>query len=92
MKDSTAIRFVATTAMASYERLTPRERVMLLTGLSQILPKDEARAAEQAAFMIERAEAQQLKFLHLISDPAHPFDISHDGDGDGTHDGKKGKK
>lgn len=57
---------VARAAMKSYEQLTRAERVQLLRGLALILPKREAAAAEQTAWMLEKAEDHQLKFSALL--------------------------
>lgn len=63
------VRFVAHVAMRHYEELTTTDRIRLLEGLSQILPKEEADEAGQAAWLIRKAEARQMKLLQLIDKP-----------------------
>jgi hypothetical protein len=61
-----AKRFVVRQAMSTFPQLAPAQRIQLLDGLSLILDGDEAEEARHTAFMIQKSEAQQLKFRELL--------------------------
>lgn len=61
------LQTVAARAIAGYEKLPPAERIELLLSVALILPRAEAEAARLAAFTLQEAEAQQLKFSALLT-------------------------
>ena len=62
-------RLIVQRALRGYELLPAAEKIELLIGAADFLPKAEAEAARSAAFCLQEAEAQQLKFNHLLSQP-----------------------
>jgi hypothetical protein len=58
--------FVVEVAMRSYEQLKGADRIRLLKAAAVLLPENEAKAADDAAWMLEKAEAQQLVFTEAL--------------------------
>jgi hypothetical protein len=60
------IFFIAVRAMAQFDTLSTPEQIRLLNGLALILPKPEAEAARHTAFMIQKAQEHQAKFIEVL--------------------------
>jgi hypothetical protein len=64
------LRLVARQAILTAPTLQPVLRAQLYEGASLVLPKREADAARDIAFLIREAEQQQASFAHLLfTDP-----------------------
>lgn len=65
--DPEAMRAIARLTMSHIDELPSNQaKILLLQGLSQILPRPEARYADNVAFMLRKAEENQLQFIALL--------------------------
>lgn len=71
MKKQELLDFVAHNAVQNFDSLTNDNKQRLLLGLAFILPKEKAEEAKHTAFMLRKAEEQQLKFFDLFQSCQH---------------------
>jgi len=64
-----AILLLARAAVRSIETIPPSDRIQLLRALAMLLPQLESEQAEHAAYLLEKAENQQLKFIAILGNP-----------------------
>ena len=69
-ESSDEMRAIASLAMAHSDELkSTHEKLLVLRGLTKILATAEAQFADNIAFMLAKAEENQLQFIALLSAP-----------------------
>ena len=64
------MRAIASLDMAHFDELkSTHEKLLVLRGLTKILATAEAQFADNIAFMLAKAEENQLQFIALLSAP-----------------------
>jgi len=66
---SDPVKFLIAQAMTGYESLSIPERITLLRGVMRVIPQgtEENESAQHMIWLLERSEAEQLKFRSLLT-------------------------